>query len=469
MLALSLSGGALADSYDGQAEWAQRYDAAEKLTVSRSTTPLLSEQTVAATEQAIEQYRQILANGGWQPVPGGLQLAVGSNGPAVSALRRRLIASGDIGSETGTNPVFDSYVEAAVRRFQARHGFNETGVVTPQTLAALNVPAEERLRQLEINLIRLKSVVHDLSNRMVVANIPAAQVETIENGQVITHHIAGVGKIDRQSPIMQTKAIEINFNPFWTVPASVIRKDLIPKMQADQNYLRDNHIRVYDKENQELQPEQINWNSLDALNYRFRQDTGGDFNSLGVVRININNAYGVYMHDTPAKGVFGDDFRFVSSGCIRLQNVRDYVAWLLKETPGWDRDHIDEVIRSGERLDVKIVPPVPVHWVYVTAWGSPDGATQFRDDIYHKDTGDVVGMETTPPPVQPHAKHEAKGKAGAMAGKAKTAAKDAKSKTSAQPAKAKTAAQKPQADQAAAPKPSKAAHVSRRDDEPTWR
>jgi murein L,D-transpeptidase YcbB/YkuD len=83
--------------------------------------------------------------------------------------------------------------------------------------------------------------------------------------------------------------------------------------------------------------------------------------------------------------VFGDDFRFVSSGCIRLQNVRDYVAWLLKETPGWDRDRIDEVIRSGERIDVKIVPQVPVYWVYVTAWGAPDGVTQFRDDIYQKD------------------------------------------------------------------------------------
>ena len=105
-------------------------------------------------------------------------------------------------------------------------------------------------------------------------------------------------------------------------------------MQADPNYLHDNHIRVYNKEGQELQPEQINWRSLDAMNYRFRQDIGGDFNSLGVVRIDIANPYGVYMHDTPAKGVFGDDFRFVSSGCIRLQNVRDYVAWLLREHAG---------------------------------------------------------------------------------------------------------------------------------------
>ncbi|MBM3654891.1 MAG: murein L,D-transpeptidase [Alphaproteobacteria bacterium] len=386
---------------DGQAEWAQRYDADARLTVSRSTTPILSTQTVAATEAAIERFREIIANGGWPPVPSGQQLRLGSNGPAVSALRRRLIASGDIGPETGASPVFDSYVEAAVRRFQARHGITATGIVNQQTIQAMNVPAETRLQQLETNLVRLRSFSRDLGARYVTANIPAATVETVENGEVVTHHVAGVGKIDRQSPVMQTKAIQVNFNPFWTVPASVIRKDLIPKMQADPNYLNANHIRVYNKDNQELQPEQINWRSLDAMNFRFRQDIGGDFNSLGVVRIDIANPYGVYMHDTPAKGVFGDDFRFVSSGCIRLQNVRDYVGGLLKETPGWDRDHIDQVIASGERIDVKITPAVPVYWVYVTAWATPDGVTQFRDDIYQRDGLGLraAGADTAAPTV----------------------------------------------------------------------
>jgi murein L,D-transpeptidase YcbB/YkuD len=91
------------------------------------------------------------------------------------------------------------------------------------------------------------------------------------------------------------------------------------------------------------------------------------------------------MHDTPAKGIFGDDFRFVSSGCMRLQNVRDYVAFLLRDNPGWDRDKIDETIRSGARVDVRLNNPVPVYWVYVTAWGTPDGVVQFREDIYQRD------------------------------------------------------------------------------------
>ena len=155
-------------------------------------------------------------------------------------------------------------------------------------------------------------------------------------------------------------------------------------MQADPNYLADNKIRVYNSAGVEVAPNAINWNSMEATQFKFRQDPGGDVNSLGFVRINIPNPHGVYMHDTPAKGIFGDDFRFVSSGCVRVQNVRDYVAWLLKDSPGWDRDRIDEVIRSGERIDARIPQPVPVYWIYVTAW-SNDGLIQFRDDIYQRD------------------------------------------------------------------------------------
>ena len=271
-----------------------------------------------------------------------------------------------------------------MRKFQGRHGLSPSGEFGTQSLTAMNIPADVRLRQLEINQVRLRSYASTPGYRFVVANIPAAIVETVENGQVVTRHAAGVGKIDRQSPVMTTRATDINFNPFWTVPASIIRKDLIPKMQADPNYLTENKIRVIDKGGNEVPPTAINWNSMDAVNYRFRQDPGADVNSLGVVRVNIPNPHGVYMHDTPAKGVFGDDYRFVSSGCVRVQNIRDYVAWILKDTPGWDRDHIDEAIRSGARLDARPVAAVPVHWVYVTAWAN-DGVVQFREDIYQRD------------------------------------------------------------------------------------
>ena len=406
LVAFALVGGSFfAKAQEGerdQAEWPQSYEASPKMAVGRETTPILSPATVAATEAAIQRYQDLVARGGWNRMPAGAELSVGSKSRAVEALRERLVASGDLDPVAGIGPVFDSFVEAAVKRFQARHGLGQTGVVNEATFAELNVPAEARLQQLQTNIVRLKAYASDPGARYVVVNIPAASVETVEDGVVYSHHAAGVGKIDRQSPIMQTKATEINFNPFWTVPPSLIKKDLIPKMKADPNYLTDEKIRVFNKEGQEVPPSAINWNTNEATQYKYRQDMGADLNSLGFVRINIPNPYGVYMHDTPSKGIFGDDFRFVSSGCVRVQDVRDYVAWLLKDNPGWGRDQIDEVIRTGQRLDVKLAQPVNVYWVYITAWATPDGVVQFRPDVYQRD-GAGPGPVASAVPAQPMA------------------------------------------------------------------
>src|SRR3954471_15224529 len=367
-----------------QAEWQQNYEAVARTRVQRTTTPIPSPETLAATEQTIAQYRDIVARGGWQPLRISDRLRVGGKSADVLALRQRLIVTGDLDASAGESGVYDSYVEAGVRRFQARHGLSSTGAMSSQTLAAMNVSADIRLRQLELNLVRLRTYSGNLGARYVIVNIPAALVETVEGGVVQTRHAAGVGKIDRQSPIMNAKVVEVNFNPYWTVPASIIRKDLIPKMQKEPSYLTDNKIRIF-KGEQELSPTQVNWFSDEATHYRFRQDPGGDVNSMGFVRINIPNPHGVYMHDTPSKGIFGDDFRFVSSGCVRVQNVRDYIGWLLKETPGWDRDHIEQVFEAGSRTDARLAQPVNVYWTYITSWATPDGLVQFRDDIYNRD------------------------------------------------------------------------------------
>jgi murein L,D-transpeptidase YcbB/YkuD len=311
-------------------------------------------------------------------------MKLGFRGQPVTALRQRLIQSGDLDRASGGSTTFDSFVDAAVRRFQRRHGLNATGVVSGDTIKAMNVPADIRLKQLELNVARIRSL-STISGRYVLANLPAAAIETVDNGVVATRHVAVVGKIDRQSPIMSARVIDINFHPYWTVPASIIRKDLIPKMQKEPNYLTEQRIRIYNPAGQEVPPQSINWHSMDATKYRFRQDYG-DFNSMGTTRINIANPHGVYMHDTNSKGLFGEESRFHSSGCIRVQNVKDFVAWLLKETPGWDRARVEEAMRSGQRLDQKLVQPVPVHWVYVTAWADPgNGSIQFRSDIYGRD------------------------------------------------------------------------------------
>lgn len=366
-------------------EWRQSYDAVQSRSrIVRSSTPMVSPAAAAATEQALARYRDLGAQGGWQQI-GPERLRLGSRGQAVVALRNRLIIAGDLDASAAGAATYDSFVEQAVRRFQARHGLTQTGALNPGTTTALNVPVETRIRQLELNIVRLRAFSGNLGQRHVIVNIPAAMVETVENGVVATRHAAGVGKIDRQSPILQTRIPEVNFNPTWTVPASIIRKDLIPKMRKEPNYLAENRIRIINAQGQQVPPETVNWNSDEATRYTFRQDPGGEFNSLGFVRINIPSPHGVYMHDTPAKGIFGDDYRFVSSGCVRVQNVRDYIQWLLKDTSGWDRTRIDQVFESGERVNAPIPGGIPVYWTYVTAWATAEGDIHFRDDIYQKD------------------------------------------------------------------------------------
>ena len=373
-------------------ELGQDFDAASRtIHMPKASLPTLGEGTVATTEQAVGKYAGIVAGGGWPKVPPTDRLRLGNRHPSVVPLRKRLIVAGDLETNAGATDIFDSYVEAAVRRFQARHGITIDGIVRKATFDRLNVPADVRLAQLKINVTRLKAATAHLPARYVMVNIPAAQVEAVENGLVESRHIAIVGRPSRPSPDVNSKIIEVNFNPYWTVPVSIVRRDLIPLMQKDPKYLANEHIRIFDMHHNELQASQIDWHSNDAVSYMFKQDPGS-FNSLGTLRIHFPSPDGVYMHDTPEKNLFGDDMRFNSSGCVRVQNVRQLVVWLLKDTPNWSAQQINAAIKSGERVDARLKKPVPVFWVYVTAWATPDGVVQFRDDIYNKDgLGQVAG------------------------------------------------------------------------------
>ncbi|MEM8814110.1 MAG: L,D-transpeptidase family protein [Pseudomonadota bacterium] len=357
-----------------------------------SDMPTLSPETAAYVQSSIERYSYLVQQGGWPVVPsnGPRTMRIGTRHENVSALRERLIASGDLRQSAGLSTTFDSYVDFAVRRFQERHGANTDGVVGRLTLSMLNVPAGVRLRQLETNLIRLRSMSGFLGDRYVMVNIPAARIEAVQGGRVRSRHTAVVGKVDRQTPVLSSKIHELNFNPFWHVPVSIIRKDLIPMMKKDPEYLARNKIRIYDWSGNELVKEQIDWNTDEATKYLFRQDPG-EINSLGSVKINFHNQHQVYLHDTPTKNLFGKEKRFHSSGCVRVQNVRELIAWIL-ETNGeeWSRARIDEVISNGERLDVRVKKPVPLYMSYITAWANREGVVHFRDDIYGRDG---VGLE----------------------------------------------------------------------------
>jgi L,D-transpeptidase YcbB len=396
ILAIAPAAAVAQDTLTGvmQSEWAEGFDS--QSTISRpvaTVTPILSAQTVPAMEQAIYVYQDLVARGGWNSVPADKELRIGMQDPNVVELRKRLIFSGDLRQTSGDPTAFDSYVQAAVRRFQQRHGIPADGVVGAGTLRALNVPAHVRLWQLQANLERIKAMGLP-SERYILVNVPGAQIEVVEGGVVVSRHTAVVGKVDRQTPLLSSRIHEINFNPFWTVPASIIKKDLIPKMQKEPTYLTDHKIRIYNQQGMEILPEQVNWQSDEATNYMFKQDPG-DQNSLGFVKLNFHNPHQVYLHDTPAKNLFGSDYRFESSGCMRVHNVRELVAWVLRDN-GYNLAMVDQTIRSGERLDVAVANPPAIFTVYFTAWTTGDGVVHFRDDIYGLDSQGAVALAQDP-------------------------------------------------------------------------
>jgi len=349
-----------------------------------SNLPIFSPQTVMYIEQAVAQYSGIVAQGGWPMVPATKKLELGVVDPDVVALRKRLMISGDLSASAGISESFDTYVDAAVKRFQARHGLPADGVLGKYSYAAMNVTAPVRLGQLETNLVRLRTMSGDLGPRYVMVNVPAAQIEAVENDRVALRHTAIVGKIDRQTPILNSAINEIIVNPYWNAPESIVRKDIIPLMRKNPQYLAENAIRILGPDGNEIDPSTIDWNTEDAAKFRFRQDPG-KINAMASVKINFPNPHATYMHDTPSQGLFNKLMRFDSSGCVRVQNVRDLVTWLLRDTPGWDRQHFEQTIKSGENTPVQLAVPVPVYFTYISAWSTGEGVVHLRDDIYARD------------------------------------------------------------------------------------
>jgi murein L,D-transpeptidase YcbB/YkuD len=358
--------------------------------------PTISRDNLAPMKAAIKRYAKIAADGGWDRVP-QVELRLGVAHPAVVALRRRLEASGDLRPAGGERDIFDSYVEKAVRQVQLKYGLPATGVVNRSLIQALNVPAAARLRQLRNNLTRIASLKAPMSGKYVVVNIPAAQIEAIDDNRVISRHSGVVGKIDRQTPVLQSHIREINFNKVWVVPPTVIKKDLVPKgraaMAEGKNVLERYKVDAYANYNafvrgQKLDPMKIDWNSSAVSKYFYAQQPGED-NPLGFVKINFPSPHQVYMHDTPGQSIFARNVRAESSGCVRVQNIQTLVAWLLAES-GWDRARVAHMKQTRETLNVALKRPVPLYFAYITAWTTPDGATNFRRDLYHRDNAGVV-------------------------------------------------------------------------------
>lgn len=369
--------------------------------VSADPVPTLAPSTFVDTMRAADAHKAIAEAGGWPAVPAGANIKFGERGPHVAALRARLAASGDLAPEAAAGEAFDAVLLAAVKRFQDRHGLPATGLVGARSIEAMNVPAATRHRQLAASAARLMGSSFPFGERYVVVNVPSATVEAVEGAQVARRYVAVVGRPDRATPVVETRITNVNLNPTWTVPVSLIRKDIIPHMRKDPTYLSKMSIRVLDGQGQEVDPATIDWSTEKAVNYTIRQDPGSK-NSLGQVRIDMPNKHAVYLHDTPQKRLFGNDLRFHSSGCVRVSDVKGLVGWLLQGTAGpggagsaWGPMEIETGIAHGERRDVKLAKPVPVAFVYLTGYATPDGRAHFRDDVY--------GLDAPPAPAAPAA------------------------------------------------------------------
>ena len=348
-----------------------------------SPEPTFDEHTYDRINAAMLSYSAIEVRGGW-PAVAKVNLAPGEKGADVAKLRQRLAITDDLPAELADGDGYDQMLTEAVKRFQARHGLPETGVVGPQTVEALNAPVKDRIRQLAASLDRLQEMGFTFGQRYVVVNIPAAVAEAVENGRVARRYVTVVGKTDRPSPTLTTTITAVNLNPTWTVPLSIVKKDIVPKMRKDPNYAARMNMKLLDAQGNEIDARSIDWNSERTPNFTIRQDSG-DSNALGNVRIDMPNPYSVYMHDTNHRNLFSADYRFQSSGCTRVQDVRDLAAWILKDNAGWSRKEIDAEIATQKRTTVRLAHGIPVAWIYLTGWASPDGTINFRNDVYGLD------------------------------------------------------------------------------------
>lgn len=353
-----------------------------------ASAPDFGPQTAQATAEAARRYAEIVASGGWPRI--AKTVGPKAKGKPVVDLRRRLAAENFLTREDANTPVWDVKLTDALKRFQSHVGLKETGTISPATLRELNVPAAERAHALEATAERLSKMKFGFGERYVDVNIPAAEVESVENGRRIESYTAVVGGPKNPSPQITVKIFSVLINPAWTVPASIVKRDLAPALRRNPNYLTRQHIRVLDGRGREIDLRHLRGLSAErAAMFTFRQDPGPK-NSLGSIHLDMPNKDEVYMHDTPNKDLFERDYRFLSHGCVRVEGIYDLATWLLQEPgqPGqWDRAALRSKVDEGKTETIKLKRPTPVAWVYMTGWASPDGATYFRHDIYNLDKG----------------------------------------------------------------------------------
>lgn len=360
---------------------------------------------------ALARYRAWEEAGGWQRIPEGPVVHEGERDPRVAMLRARLALWGDLPQAAATTSVptsggakpgdvYDPTIVGAVKRMQARHGLAVDGVLGPNTLAALNVPVEQRVAQIMLNLERRRWIPDDLGAKYIFVNLADFALKLVEEPKTVLDMRVVVGKPYHATPVFSEKMTYVVFNPYWNVPTSIARNELLPKIRKDPGYaVRNNYTLLsgWHSGAATIDPYAVDW-SRDGGNYRIRQEPG-DGNALGRVKFMFPNPFSIYLHDTPAKSLFQKAERDFSHGCIRVEQPTSLAAAVLAGTPGWSAERIAATIASGRRTVVTLANPIPVHISYLTAWVNKDGTVHFRKDIYGRDAelaGALLGSRATP-------------------------------------------------------------------------
>ncbi len=345
-------------------------------------------------QAGLKEYRSIEAAGGWLTVTPGPTLTVGSNAERVAELRHRLRITRDLTAQDPADPKeFDDELAAAVKSFQIRHGIDPDGKAGPRTIEELNIQVETRINQLRASLERMRWVFRDLPSKFVIVDIAGFHAYLMEDGERIWETRVQVGKPYHATPIFKDTMRYLDFNPTWTIPPGILRKETLPRIRRDPDYLSRNNMSVVTHAGKVVDPSTIDWaaTATKGFPYMIRQEPG-DHNALGRVKFMFPNPYMVYLHDTPSKGLFARSERAFSHGCIRTQNPFD-LAELLLADQGWDRERIDSVVASKKLTRVNLENPIPVMLLYWTAAVDKEGTVFFRKDVYDRDPPIIRGLD----------------------------------------------------------------------------
>ncbi len=339
-------------------------------------------------KKALAEYRGLESAGGWESFSTNLKkIEIGMRHPDVAKLRNRLeITQGHIDFVEGDEELFDQALHDQVLVFQQRNGLEADGVVGKSTVEALNVTVSEKISIITANLERWRWVSDDLGDRYILVNTADYNLKVFENGEQTFSAKAIVGTAKRQTPVFSSMMKYLVVNPDWTIPPQILRQDVIPDIIRDSSYLQKKNMKIVAYDGSTVDPLSIDWKhvSPSSFPYMIKQEPGKN-NALGRIKFMFPNEYDVYIHDTPSHWQFSKNIRPFSSGCVRIDNVRDLARHLLKDDPDWNTGRLDEALDNGRTKTIVLKNPVPVHIVYFTAWADSDGTVYFGKDIYNRD------------------------------------------------------------------------------------